>query len=72
LVGVSHPLSRCLGSGGVAGEPARRGRRGFPPVALIQIEETFFVQDGHHRVSVARARGELDIEAEVTTWAVEA
>ena len=49
---------------------AREEGRGLPPVQLIRVGETFFVQDGHHRVSVARARGELDIEAEVTEWSL--
>jgi hypothetical protein len=28
------------------------------------------VRDGHHRISVARALGQRDIEAEVTVWQV--
>ena len=37
-------------------------------VNLIQIEDVFFVRDGHHRVSVARALGVEFIDAEVTQW----
>ncbi len=37
----------------------------LPPVELIQIGHEHFVRDGHHRISVARALGEYDIEAEV-------
>ena len=40
----------------------------LPPVELIQVGDTYFVRDGHHRVSVARALGELDIDAEVRVW----
>jgi hypothetical protein len=28
------------------------------------------VRDGHHRISVARALGQRDVEAEVTVWQV--
>ncbi|WP_129676138.1 hypothetical protein [Candidatus Chloroploca sp. Khr17] len=38
------------------------------PVKLIQVSECYFVEDGHHRISVARALGETFIEAEVTVW----
>jgi hypothetical protein len=38
----------------------------LPPVGLIQVGEGYFVRDGHHRISVARALGEQHIEAEVT------
>ncbi|MCB0213729.1 MAG: hypothetical protein KDJ52_30585 [Anaerolineae bacterium] len=40
----------------------------LPPVKLIEIDDTYFVEDGHHRVSVAKALGQLDIDAEVTVW----
>jgi hypothetical protein len=42
----------------------------LPPVALIRIGQAYFVRDGHHRISVARALGEEDIEAEVIVWDV--
>jgi hypothetical protein len=37
----------------------------LPPVLLYKVGEVYFVVDGHHRVSVARQQGQLDIEAEV-------
>jgi hypothetical protein len=40
----------------------------LPPVALIQIGGVYFVRDGHHRVSVARALGQEYVDAEVTVW----
>jgi hypothetical protein len=43
----------------------RRGEA-LPPVDLLRIGEIHFVQDGHHRVSVARALGLADIDAFVT------
>jgi hypothetical protein len=42
----------------------------LPPVVLVQVGDVYFVRDGHHRISVARALGQLDIEAEVTVWQV--
>jgi hypothetical protein len=44
---------------------ARRGEA-FPPVDLLKVGQLYFVRDGHHRVSVARALGRLDIDAYVT------
>jgi hypothetical protein len=38
---------------------------------LIQVGEAYFVRDGHHRISVARAFGYKTIEAEITVWNVE-
>ena len=40
----------------------------LPPVELIQIGDRYFVRDGHHRISVARARGEAYVDAVVTVW----
>ena len=37
----------------------------LPPVQLYQVGEYYFVRDGHHRVSVARERGQEFIDAEV-------
>jgi hypothetical protein len=42
----------------------RRGEP-MPPVDLYRVGEVYFVKDGHHRVSVARALGHHDIEARV-------
>ena len=46
-------------------EAQRRGQ-GMPPIDVYRIGELHFVKDGHHRVSVARARGDSVIEAYVT------
>ncbi len=40
----------------------------LPPVDLIRVGQTYYVRDGHHRISVARAQGQADIEAFVTSW----
>jgi hypothetical protein len=37
----------------------------LPPVVLYKVGQVYFVVDGHHRVSVARDQGQIDIEAEV-------
>jgi hypothetical protein len=43
----------------------------LPPVELIQVGDDYFVRDGHHRISVARALGEDYIDAQVTILEVE-
>ena len=43
---------------------ARRGES-LPPISVYRIGDVHFVRDGHHRVSVARALGARDIEADV-------
>ena len=47
----------------LAGDP-------LPPVELIQVGGVYFVRDGHHRISVARAMSQQEIEAMVTVWQV--
>ena len=41
------------------------GSTGIPPIDVYQIGEVYFVQDGHHRVSVARRLGIDPIQAYV-------
>jgi hypothetical protein len=38
----------------------------LPPVSLLELGGNYFVNDGHHRVSVARFHGGEWIDAEVT------
>jgi len=40
--------------------------QGVPPITVYQIGEVYFVQDGNHRISVARQMGNSTIEAYVT------
>ncbi|MCG8350511.1 MAG: hypothetical protein MI924_22315 [Chloroflexales bacterium] len=42
----------------------------LPPVELIRIGTHYFVRDGHHRISVARALGQIEIDATVTVWQI--
>jgi hypothetical protein len=44
---------------------ARRRGEAMPPIDVYRISDLHFVKDGHHRVSVARAHGDTDIEARV-------
>ena len=37
----------------------------MPPVELIQAADGYYVRDGHHRISVARATGQATIEARI-------
>lgn len=39
--------------------------RELPPIQVYQMGEVYFVKDGNHRVSVARRRGQVFIDAEV-------
>jgi hypothetical protein len=43
----------------------------LPPVVLYKISDVYFVRDGNHRVSVARQRGSIEIDAEVTELLVD-
>jgi hypothetical protein len=40
--------------------------KGFPPIDVYKIDQTYFVKDGNHRVSVARKLGWDTIQAHVT------
>jgi hypothetical protein len=44
---------------------ARKRGEAMPPIDVFRIGDLHFVQDGHHRVSVARALGDTDITANV-------
>ncbi len=37
----------------------------WPPIRVYKVGSQYFVEDGHHRVSVARSRGMAFIQAEV-------
>jgi hypothetical protein len=38
----------------------------LPPVELVKVGDSYFVMDGHHRLSVARAHGQDFVDAQVT------
>jgi hypothetical protein len=35
----------------------------LPPISVVRVGDAYAVRDGHHRVSVARARGAVTIDA---------
>ncbi|HEX6619083.1 MAG TPA: hypothetical protein VF024_05475 [Solirubrobacteraceae bacterium] len=45
---------------------AQRGAQ-LPPISVVPVGDAYAIRDGHHRVSVARARGALTIDAIVGT-----
>jgi hypothetical protein len=49
---------------------ARQLGKALSPVDLVQVGDLYFVRDGHHRISVAQALGQQDIEAKVIVWQV--
>ena len=70
--GKRRILDLACGIGVAAGlSPAAIGARSctigppLPPVDLVQVRDLYLVQDGHHRISVARALGHSAIEARV-------
>jgi hypothetical protein len=42
--------------------------RPLPAVLLIKVGDFYFVRDGHHRISAARAAGQEFVDAEVIEW----
>ena len=65
-----HPLCEHNRDRWLSIAQARQRGRALPPVALIQVGDLYFVRDGHHRISVARALGQKAIEATVVVWQV--
>ncbi len=45
--------------------------RGLPPIDVFKVGDVYFVADGNHRVSVARANGFDQIEAYVTEYPID-
>lgn len=50
-------------------DAAMNSLEGLPPVELYKLGDVYFVRDGNHRVSVARANDVSHIEAYVTEYA---
>lgn len=65
-----HPLHDCLRDRWISVAVARSQSVPLPLVSLVQVDDRDFIEDGHHRVLVARALGETAIDAEVTVWDV--
>src|SRR6266540_5030436 len=65
-----HPLKEHTEERWVSVARAQLRGLGLPPVELIQLGAVYFVRDGHHRISVAAALGQQEIDAVVTVWRV--
>jgi hypothetical protein len=72
-VGRSRDFDRCfMPLRAAAGERWKRVDLAFyrdqalPPVSLYKMGDAYFVEDGNHRISVARYHGIPDVEADVT------
>lgn len=63
--GAFRPLTDHTRDRWIGIAAARRAGAEMPPVELIQVGDGYFVRDGHHRISVARAAGQREIEAQV-------
>jgi hypothetical protein len=44
----------------------------LPPIDVVQVGDAYYVGDGNHRVSVAKALGNMYIDGEVTQWVIAA
>jgi len=60
------PRTRAIEERWTRLDAAMNALESFPPVELFKIGEVYFVRDGNHRVSVARANGVSHIDAYVT------
>jgi len=60
-----HPIGERPRQRWVSIAEARPRGTPLPPVQLTEKDGAYYVRDGHHRISVARALGEAFIEAEV-------
>ena len=61
------PLKAHLQERWVGIAAARRQGIPLPPVELVQVGGEYFVRDGHHRISVAVAMGQIEIEARIVS-----
>jgi hypothetical protein len=66
--GAFAPLGAHTRDRWVSVATARWSGKTLPPVQLIRAADGYYVRDGHHRISVARAFGEEFVEAEVVSW----
>jgi len=60
-----NPLHDRLRSRWLGVASARLSGKELPPVEVIHMGGVYYVQDGHHRISVAKALGEEFVDAEV-------
>jgi hypothetical protein len=76
IKGTTEPTRTRLFDGGFRPRPAARSRwqrvwlaehrgQALPPISVVPVGDAYAVRDGHHRVSVALARGAVTIDAVV-------
>jgi hypothetical protein len=63
-----HPLQSHTAQRWQRVATARGDGMALPPVELIKVGGEYYVRDGHHRISVARAQGQRCIDAIVYAW----
>jgi len=63
-----HPIKEAARERWVNMAMVYLARLPLPPIQLIRVGEAYFVRDGHHRISVSRAFGQIAMDAEVITW----
>ena len=63
-----HPMNEAALARWVNMAIVYLSRLPLPPIQLIQVGDAYFVRDGHHRISVSRAFGQVAMDAEVITW----
>ena len=64
------PLSAALEERWINIYELMLGPHGYPPIDVFQVHDQYFILDGHHRASVARALGNKTLEANVVEWPV--
>ena len=60
-----YPRRRATDERWLTVAQARYRGKDLPPVLLYQVGQAYFVEDGNHRISVARANGDAFITAQV-------
>lgn len=65
-----HPLTDCTRDRWKGIASTRLRGKPLPPIVLVQVGDRYFVRDGHHRISVARALRDTVIQARVIVWHV--
>jgi len=66
--GAFMPLRAAAGERWKRVDLAFHQGKNLPPVSLYRLGDAYFVEDGNHRVSVARYHGVLAVEADVTEF----
>ncbi|MCC7362381.1 MAG: hypothetical protein IT317_23070 [Anaerolineales bacterium] len=62
-----RPLERHTRDRWISLAAARRLGVALPAVDLVAGPDGYYVRDGHHRISVARAAGQMEIEARIVS-----